>query len=185
MHDFICEYCGKSFSDVKKVRQFCSKHCARMAQRERKENGEGNERISKVRPFTPDTVYLILKWHEEGMKEETIAEVLNRPLEVIVDVLNGNGGEYEVEPFKKTEVKVKEEPVKKKPWDRSHLNRAVKCVETGVIYASRKEAAEKTGVNIGGISHCCLGQTLTAGGYHWVDMGVMADAGEETEQLSY
>lgn len=175
MHDFVCEYCGKPFSDVKKVRQFCSKHCARMAQRERRENGKGNKRISRVRPFTPDTAYLITKWHKEGMNEQCIAEMLNRPLEVIIDVLNGNGGNYEVIVFSEyndgkrryRKHKIEEEPVKKPRKERS--GRAVRCVETGEVFPSRKAAAKFANVNSSAISHCCLGQTMVAGGYHWVN----------------
>lgn len=33
------------------------------------------------RPYTSDTVYLIQKWHREGMKVKEIAELLNRSVE--------------------------------------------------------------------------------------------------------
>ena len=41
----------------------------------------------------------------------------------------------------------------------------VRCIETGIIYESIKEAKEKTG--IGGVNAVCKGNRKTAGGYHW------------------
>ena len=44
----------------------------------------------------------------------------------------------------------------------------VKCVETGVIYPSVREASRQTGVNISGICLAIKGERLkTSGGYHW------------------
>ena len=39
------------------------------------------------RPYTPDTVYLIHKWHREGMKVKEIAELLNRSVENVQKAL--------------------------------------------------------------------------------------------------
>ena len=46
----------------------------------------------------------------------------------------------------------------------------VKCVETGIIYQSAKEAAEKTGARLAGIYEIISGckRTKTSGGYHWI-----------------
>ena len=41
------------------------------------------------------------------------------------------------------------------------------CVETGVIYASLGEAAEKTGIDRSHLSAVCNGRRKTTGGYHW------------------
>lgn len=48
-------------------------------------------------------------------------------------------------------------------------NVPVECVETGIIYKSFHEAAEKTGIEIASINMCCTGyrNRKTAGGYHW------------------
>ena len=43
----------------------------------------------------------------------------------------------------------------------------VKCVETGVIYKSGKEAAEKLGISASQIYAIFRGRCTTAGGYHW------------------
>lgn len=45
----------------------------------------------------------------------------------------------------------------------------VKCVETGIIYDSIREAGEKININCGSIAKCCRGVKYfkTAGGYHW------------------
>lgn len=48
------------------------------------------------------------------------------------------------------------------------LSKAVKCVETGVVYSSISEAAQQTGVNLGNISQCCRGKRKTAGGLAWL-----------------
>ena len=48
-------------------------------------------------------------------------------------------------------------------------NIPVECIETGVIYRSFREAAEKTKIEIASINMCCTGYRTrqTAGGYHW------------------
>lgn len=43
----------------------------------------------------------------------------------------------------------------------------VRCVETGVIYESIKQASEKTGLFQGDISKCCNGIRKTCGKCHW------------------
>lgn len=45
--------------------------------------------------------------------------------------------------------------------------RAVKCIESGIIYDSIAEANRQTKVNKSSISSCCSGVYKTAGGYHW------------------
>ena len=45
--------------------------------------------------------------------------------------------------------------------------KAVLCIETGLVYHSTQEASRQTGVNNTGISKVCNGRRLTAGGYHW------------------
>lgn len=47
--------------------------------------------------------------------------------------------------------------------------RKVKCIETGVIYRSQKEAERLTGINGANISSCCSGRHgySVVGGYHW------------------
>ncbi len=43
----------------------------------------------------------------------------------------------------------------------------VKCIETGVVYQSLKEAEEATGANSSAIIRCCKGTQKTAGKLHW------------------
>ena len=43
----------------------------------------------------------------------------------------------------------------------------VKCIETGIIYSSIKNAGETLNIDPSGISCCCRGKQKTAGGYHW------------------
>lgn len=48
-------------------------------------------------------------------------------------------------------------------------SKAVRCIETGVVYKSAAEARRKTGILANMISYCCRkkGYYKTAGGYHW------------------
>lgn len=43
----------------------------------------------------------------------------------------------------------------------------VRCVETGIIYKSCRDAEEKTGISRHAISKCCRGICENAGKYHW------------------
>jgi group I intron endonuclease len=45
--------------------------------------------------------------------------------------------------------------------------KAIKCVETGVIYQTMHIASKETGVNISSICACCKKKKKTAGGYTW------------------
>ncbi len=45
--------------------------------------------------------------------------------------------------------------------------RAVRCIDTNIVYETTREASEKTGVNFVSINQCCLGNYKTAGGLHW------------------
>lgn len=46
-------------------------------------------------------------------------------------------------------------------------SRAVKCIETGIIYSSMREAERLTGIHYTNISLVCSGKRQTAGGFHW------------------
>ncbi|WP_147417193.1 NUMOD4 domain-containing protein [[Ruminococcus] lactaris] len=43
----------------------------------------------------------------------------------------------------------------------------IKCVDTGVVYSSCKEASDLTGINVGSINHVITGIAKTAGGMRW------------------
>ena len=45
--------------------------------------------------------------------------------------------------------------------------KAVKCIETGQLYDSLKDAEAATGINRTCISNCCKGKQKSAGSYHW------------------
>lgn len=44
----------------------------------------------------------------------------------------------------------------------------IKCVETGIVYNSLREAERETGCAHTHISNCVRGKQKTCGGYHWV-----------------
>ena len=50
---------------------------------------------------------------------------------------------------------------------RKKTSRAVKCIETNIIYFGAREAEKQTGINHSGIVLCCQGKKNIAGGYHW------------------
>lgn len=43
----------------------------------------------------------------------------------------------------------------------------VRCIETGIIYKSGREAGRLTNTSITGISNCLTGKRERAGGFHW------------------
>lgn len=49
----------------------------------------------------------------------------------------------------------------------SKYSKSVKCVETGVVYASMHEAERETGILYTSICRAVNGEQNTAGGYHW------------------
>ena len=46
-------------------------------------------------------------------------------------------------------------------------SKPVRCIETGIIYPSTREAGRRLGIHNAGISLCCNGRCKTFGGYHW------------------
>lgn len=49
-------------------------------------------------------------------------------------------------------------------------SKKVRCVETGVIYNSGKEASEHTKATRSGISNCINGKKKRSGGFHWEEV---------------
>ena len=45
--------------------------------------------------------------------------------------------------------------------------KTTRCVETGIVYRSTREAARQTGLRPSQISQCCRGERHTHGGFHW------------------
>lgn len=49
-------------------------------------------------------------------------------------------------------------------------SKRVRCVETGIIYNSGKEASELTKATRSGISNCLNGKKKKSGGFHWEEV---------------
>lgn len=49
----------------------------------------------------------------------------------------------------------------------ANFGKPIKCVETGVIYPSIKEACRQNGIRHSNLQAVVQGRTRTAGGYHW------------------
>ena len=91
----ICPICGKEFSYPKY--KYCSPECSLEALRRCKEASlKKTKKIknTKERPMTPDTEYYICNWFNQGDSPKKIADILNRSIKSIKDVLRRNG--YEV-----------------------------------------------------------------------------------------
>lgn len=54
--------------------------------------------------------------------------------------------------------------------DRHQVYRKVKCIETGKVYSTVKQASEETGISPASISRNILGKVKSAGGFHWERM---------------
>lgn len=57
----------------------------------------------------------------------------------------------------------KEVPLERK----KKFSKPVKCIETGIIYYSLREAERQTGISKSGIKKCCEKEQKTAGKLHW------------------
>lgn len=68
-----CVMCGKQCRQ-----KFCSRRCKNRFYYERKKERWANRPEAKNRPYTADTVYLVTKWHLEGLGFSEIAVMLQR-----------------------------------------------------------------------------------------------------------
>lgn len=57
----------------------------------------------------------------------------------------------------------KEVPLERK----KKFSKPVRCIETGIIYYSLREAERQTGISKSGIKKCCEKEQKTAGKLHW------------------
>lgn len=84
----VCPTCGKKFAPRNGNHKYCSRSCqpstAKTKAKEPRPDG-------KNRPFTEDTVYLINKWHREGMSVDNLAKMLDRSRESVLKALKEGG----------------------------------------------------------------------------------------------
>ena len=76
-----CQLCGAWFAYNPKIpwKKYCSKECLKKATAEgRKTDYPAGSPESLNRPYTDDTVYLVHKWHREGMDSKEIGDLLMR-----------------------------------------------------------------------------------------------------------
>jgi hypothetical protein len=59
------------------------------------------------------------------------------------------------------------EEIKEKNGKGQPTRKQIKCIETGEVYYSIKDAARKTGINHTSINYCVNGKQRTAGGFTW------------------
>ena len=54
-------------------------------------------------------------------------------------------------------------------------SKPVRCIETGIIYPSTRDAGRKLGIPHSSISNCCNGKRQTAGGFHWEFVNLISE----------
>lgn len=91
-----CPVCGKIFLRNRgKIQATCSKRCgAILSSRKRTGCKQHNKNVKKNwvdknRPFTNETVDIVRMWYKKGTPSEVIAKILERPVEVIIQIISG------------------------------------------------------------------------------------------------
>lgn len=92
-------------------------------------------------------------------EEKIIALYANKGSKKIIEILKKNG--FRERDANSIRAKAKKLGVKVKSY------KSIRCVETGVIYASCLDVEKKTGFRNGLISACVRGKRKTGYGYHW------------------
>lgn len=57
--------------------------------------------------------------------------------------------------------------LKENTRDKKYCSKKVKCIETGIVYESTREAGRQLNISNGNISKCCNGKRKSIGGYTW------------------
>ena len=106
--------CGQYFEyNPARKQLYCCSKCRQEAnnrKRNRKRSYHKHQPELKSdpnRPYTRDTVYLIHKWHREGMTAQEIAELLNRSVENVQAALESPITHSQVESMKRYSAPVK------------------------------------------------------------------------------
>ena len=55
-------------------------------------------------------------------------------------------------------------------------SKPIRCIETGAIYSSIREAGRQLDISHGDIGRCCRGRRPTAGGFHWEFVDLVAES---------
>lgn len=84
-----CAICGKVFVPRSGTQKYCGPNCQNIALSKGSQKPYSID--GKNRPFTRDTVYLINKWHREGMSVDNLAKMLNRSRESVLKALKEGG----------------------------------------------------------------------------------------------
>ena len=73
----------------------------------------------------------------------------------------GKGGDIPFTPERKEKIRMAQMGNQNAP------QKTTRCVETGIVYRSAREAARQTGLRPAQISQCCRGERHTHGGFRW------------------
>lgn len=87
----ICAICGKKFESNNPNAKVCSNECRLYLRRQRERTRYVQNKKIKApvaRPLTKDTAYLVCTWYGvDGNTVDEIAELLDRPISQIVDII--------------------------------------------------------------------------------------------------
>lgn len=94
-YHIVCGYCGERFESAYADKKYCSEKCKRRMHYLRGRYGtvekwqeERQEERYAPRPVTADTAFLVQKWYREGDSLEEIAQLLERDVSQIRELLN-------------------------------------------------------------------------------------------------
>lgn len=179
MYKRECKECGKPmvFEKTLYIRTFCSKKCYD-AHRWKMHKGENDgpdmppldvDKISDE-GFTA-LVAAIVQRASEDVKKFSPGSLYRVDAEKFFlsehfSALTGMDGKTVLQNLLKEREKKKPDTRGKKPGQRPQKHR-VRCIETGKVYPSIKEAAEAFACDASGIQKVCAGERNKAAGMHW------------------
>lgn len=132
-------------------------------------NGEGK----KLKPFKTNSGYLQIHLFKDGKRykkyiHRLVAEYfVIRPRSILYNEVNHIDGNKKNNSANNLEWVTRSENLNHSYYALRNRVKAVKCIETDVVYPSINEASRKTGINHTAISMCCDGRQNKTHGTHW------------------